>query len=287
MTMKKLFALALVALVSVGVVAYAQSPGTPVGIAVADDTSIAALVRYVGSNSSATVAVAANGDLTFEVGGSAYTGFECPVSGALGGIIDVSDAACNTLGEVIDTINGNCTGCSSDFRAVLIDGLRTDSSNDSLLTFGTTQVTRTDGYPLYFDTDTVIFAASYAILPNRTNIAGFLGGPATGRKLLENPYNGQQAFLRWFEAKSTYGSGTSDLYVYSVKASNKPAGAETVTTLWGPEAMAATTVNKQFTYWQTNMLPGRKNEKLIVRVKNSAAMASTAGFAAGEVKSSY
>lgn len=259
----------------------AQSAPTPTFAAVSDDTAIGMLVRYVGSASSATVAVSAGGDITFQVSAAAYTGFECPVSGALGGIIDVSDAACDTLGEVVDIINAS----GSDFRAVLIDGLRSDSSNDTLLTFSATQVTRRDGYPLYLDTDVALFD-SRALVPNRTDISGYLGGPPN-HYLLQNPYSwGPTArpYLRWYEAKSTYGSGTSLAYVYSVKAVNKAAGSETVTTLWGPEAGGATTATKQFSYWQTNNLPGRPYEKLMVRLVNSAAMASTGGFASGEIR---
>lgn len=276
--MKKILALAFVAVAAA--LAFAQQP---VAVSLSDDTGIAMLVRYVGSNSSATVAVdASTGDLTFEVGGAAYTGFECPVSGSLGGIIDVSNASCNTMGEVVDTINGNCTGCSSDFRAVLIDSLRTDTSIDTLVTIGTTQVTRTDGLQLNIDTSEALIA-SYALVPNRTNIAGYLGGPPSYR-LLENPYGGLWLNLQWFEGYSTYATGTSVFNAYSVRPSNKPAGSETVTTLWGPEAMGATATNKQFTYWQTNNLPGRRNEKLIVRVTNSSTPSSTAGFGLAVLK---
>jgi hypothetical protein len=275
--MKKIIALAISALALVGIYAYAASP---VAVALTDDAGIAMLVRYVGSNTSATVAVAAGGDITFQVGGTAYAGFECPVSGALGGIIDVSDAACNTMGEVVDIINGNCTGCSSDFRAVLIDSLRTDSSDDSIVTIGATQVTRSDGLELNIDTSTAL-VESRALVQNRNNIAGYLGGPPNFR-LLENPFGGQTTSLKWFEGYSTYGSGTSLFTVESVKPSNKTAGSEVVTRLWGPEAMGATTVNKQFTYWQALPLPGRPNEKLIVRVTNSAALASTGGYAVAE-----
>lgn len=271
------------ALVTLTAPAFAQ---VPVGLPIADDTGIAMLVRYVGSATSATVAVdAGTGDLTFQVSAAAYTGFECPVSGALGGVIDVSDAACNTLGEVVDTINGNCTGCSSDFRAVLIDSLRTDLSTDTLVTIGATQVTRTDGLQLNIDTS-VALLDSRALVPNRTDISGYLGGAAQGFRLLENPNMGQWPFLRWFEGYSTYGAGTSLFSAYSVKPSNKKAGAETVTQIWGPEAMGATTANKQFTYWQNNLLPGRKDTKIVVRFVNSTAMASTGGFASGEVRSS-
>ena len=269
----------VVALAAIVAMSYAA---TPVVVTLAEDGGIAMLVRYVGSATSATVAVdAGTGDLTFQTSAAAYTGFECPVSAPLGGVIDVSNAACDTMGEVVDTINGNCTGCSSDFRAVLIDSLRTDSSNDTLVTIGATQVTRTDGLPLNIDTS-VALLESRALVPNRSNIAGYLGGPPNYR-LLENPHGGQTVNLQWFEGYSTYGSGTSNFYVYSVKPSNKTAGASTVTQLWGPEVMGNSATNKQFTYWQTNNLPGRPNEKLIVRVVNSAAMGTSAGFALGQL----
>lgn len=273
--MKKLIALGVLALAAI---AYAQ---TPVAVSVSDDTGIAALVRYVGSNSSATVAVAANGDLTFQVGGAAYSGFECPVSGGLGGIIDVSDAACNTLGEVIDTINGNCTGCSSDFRAVLVDSLRTDSSNDTLVTFSATETTLTKGVQLNIDTD-VALLDSRALVLNRTDISGYLGGPPNFR-LLENPNGGTNPSLRYYSITSTYGSGTSTSTIYSVKVSNKTAGSETATVLYGPQAAGATTVAKNFDFL-VQPIAGRPHEKIVVRTVNSAAMASTSGFGAAELR---
>jgi len=270
----KLFALAILALFVVPTASAQQ----PVSIAIADDTSIAMLVRYVGANTSADVAVETDGNLTFRVAATAYDGFECPVSGALGGVIDVSDAACNTMGEVVDTINGS----GSDFRAVLVDSYRAEVSTDAMVTFSATEVTRTDGLQLNIDTD-VIFTLSYALIPVRNDISVFLGGPPNYR-LLENPFGGMWASLQWLEGASTYGSGTSNWYVYSVKPSNKASGSETVTTLWGPEAGAATTVTKQLSQFQTNMLPGRFHEKMIVHLVNSAAMASTSGFALAQLK---
>lgn len=275
----KIIALGL-ALAALGLVGHAQTI-TPVSVSVADDTGIAFLVRYVGSGTSATIAANQSADtITFQVAAAAYTGFECPVSGALGGIIDTTNAACNTLGEVIDTINGNCTGCSSDFRAVLIDGLRTDASQDTLLDVGATQVTRTDGLQINFDTSTS-FIDSRALVANRTNIAGYLGGPPNYR-LLENPYAGTQPFLRYYSFTSTYGSGTSLFTAWSVKPSNKVAGSEVVTSLFGPQASGATTVAKNWDFL-SQPLSGRPNEKLIVRTVNSAAMASTTGFGVAEL----
>ena len=246
------------------------------------DVGVAVLVRYVGTNSSATVAVVQGGAMTFQVGGVAYTGFECPVSGALGGIIDTGQTACDTLGEVVDSINGNCTGCSSDFRAVIVDGLRTDSSA-FLLARSTSQVTLAGGVPLYQDTSANFdVGETRAVIPPncRTDIRCFMSPQG---KLLENPSGGTQTFVNWIEGYSTYGSGTSTLNVYSVKASNKTAGAETVTTLWS-EAMGVTATNKQFSQFQYVPLYSRPHEKMVVRISNSAAQATVRLLVSGQQK---
>jgi hypothetical protein len=287
--MKKFWALTLAVFAVYAGVTYktvnvVQAQGTSLSYAITDDTGIAMLVRYVGSNTSATVAVdAGTGDLTFQVGGSAVTTFECPVSGALGGIIDVSNAACDTMGEVVDTINGNCSTCTApgDFRAVLVDSLRSDTSTDAIVTIGATQVTRTDGLQLNIDTSTV-FLDSRALVPNRTNIAGYLGGPPN-YPLLENPFGGLQANVRYYSVTSTYGSGTSLVSFVAVKPSNKSAGSETTRNLYGPQAAGATTVAANFDFL-TAPLQARRGEKILARTVNSAAMASTAGFVTGNLQ---
>lgn len=110
--------------------AHAQSPylGIPsrnyvANINTALDAGAIFAIKYVCTGAAPTVAVEADSNLTFQVGGAAYTGFECPVAGALGGVIDVSDAACNTAGEVIDVINSDVNGC---FKAVILNGLRSE-----------------------------------------------------------------------------------------------------------------------------------------------------------------
>ena len=263
---------------------FAQQPVTQ--YVSADDLSVAMLVRYypgVSTNTSATFADVQGTSLTFQVAAAAYTGFECPVSGALGGIIDETNAACNTMGEIVDVINGTAESFASGFfRAVLVDALRSDSADD-LLADGGTQVTRSDGLPVFFDTSAnFAVGEGRALLPAgcRTNIRCF----ATPQgKLIENPYGGQQTTATWVEGYSTYGAGTSNLNIYSVKASNKAAGAETVTTMWN-EAMGATTANKQFTQFQYVPILGRFHEKVVVRITNSSAQATVRLLAAGYQK---
>jgi hypothetical protein len=255
---------------------------TPVAaVASADDTDIAFLVRYVGAENSATVAVAVAGQLTFQVGGAAYTGFECPVAGALGGIIDTTNAACNTIQEVVDTINGNCTGCASDFRAVTVDALGTDSSDNTLLTIGATQVTRSDGLPIYYESAQVDFATR--ALTNCRTIDCF--GVSPRGSINENPFGGTQTFLQWINGSLTFdGGGVSTFTVYSVKSSNKTAGKETVTTLWSG-AGAATTVLKEISAFQNVPLIGRPHEKIIVRMTGSGVTSTMRMLAYGRIDS--
>lgn len=279
--MRKLTLFAILAVLLATVPVFAQEPVNQ--YISSDDGSIALLIKYypgVSTNTSATVASTVNTNLTFQVAAAAYTGFECPVSGALGGIIDVTNGDCNTLGEVVDTINGTAASFASGFfRAVIVDGLRSDSSA-TLLTAGATQVTRSDGLPVYFDTS-ANFAAGEGRALVTSNCRDDISCWVTPQgKLIENPFGGTRSKLTWAEGYSTYGSGTSILTIYSVKMSQKPSGAETVTTLWS-EAMGATTVNKQFTQFQYVPVIGKPNEKLVVRIVNSAAQATVVMLAAG------
>lgn len=257
--------------------------GQPSGKAyVADDTNIAILVKYVGTSTSGKVAVAAGGDLTFTSGveGSeaAESTFECPVSGGLGGVIDVSDSACNTLGEVVDTINGSCTGCSStNWRAVIVDGLRSDSSNDTIVTISATAATAAGGLALNTDTD-VAFTDTLALTTCRDMTCGYItprGNSAPA--LVENPWKGSRSVLWQSIYTSTYGSGTSTFQIFDVcNIKNKVGtnGSETSTQRYST-AGGATTVAATFDF-STFGFFGSNDCKLLIRLNNSAAAASIA-----------
>lgn len=253
--------------------------GAQVGGSVSDDLDVALLIRYTGGSTgsaSGTVAVAAGGDFTFLQGASgseaADTTFECPVSGALGGLIDVSDAACDTLGEVADIINA-----SSDWVAVIIDGLRSDSSNDSLATLSAVAATTPGGIKVLWDTDTIAFNLTIALTDLRTLPPYMING-VRGTLLKVNPFSGRRRGVLFPEpyAISTFASGTSTLIVYSVKTTYHPttgAGTEVVTELFRA-AGGATTVAKSFAGIPDWGLFGKYGEKLLVRLDNSAVNAS-------------
>lgn len=280
---------AMVALLATPTFAQAKVPaGNVLG---ADDTDVAILVKHLGSSAEAAgeVAVAAGGDITFTASTVAVDDFECPISGALGGVIDVSDAACDTIGEVVDIINGNCTGCvKGNWVAVILDGQRGDSSNNSLLTISATGADAKGGLELKWDTDTVGFTSSIAIVPvEARSIEFYLGGLGSSRTLKSNPFANTQAQLLQANATSTYGSGTSIYYVRSIavaNAANNGLNTETAHPIYA-EVGGATTANKLFGgtmgFGGYGGLWGRKGEKLLARLVNSAASASTFHAATG------
>jgi len=231
------------------------------------------LLKYVGTANSATVAVAAGGDMTFEVSAVADTTVNTT------GSIDLSTPAgtVDTYGELVDIINA-----SANWTAVLVDVLRSDSTDNTLAEQATIQGTKAEGVPLYFDS---AVAASYhagrALLPTgmQTDIRPWISRKS-GRPL-ENPFAGKQIDVRWVEGSSTFAT-TGTFNIYSVKPSNKkPGSAETVTTLWS-EATGASAANKQLTQFQYFGVLGRINEKVIVRITDTGASSTFVLHAYGQ-----
>jgi hypothetical protein len=168
--MRKLFA--VLALVFAANIASAQAVAPffpakvqPLSVAkTAADNTPALVIKYyppaqgnsaVASNFTGTTTVAtAATSLTFVVNGAAYTGFEAPVSGALGGVITMSDASADTLGEVVDVINSTPTNFATGyFRAVIAAGLRSDVMSTLALVADAadTDVTSATGEVIYWD----------------------------------------------------------------------------------------------------------------------------------------
>ena len=242
----------------------------------ADDSAIALLVKYKGSgtSNSGLVAVAAGGDLTFTQGvaasEAATTEFECPVSGALGGVIDVSDAACNTLGEVADIINA-----STSWRAVIVDGLRADSSNDTLVTISATSAATAAGLQLKADTD-VALTETRLLSPHRTDIRDYLN---PNFSLRENIHAGSRAVLLRWTSTNTFGSGTSAMQV--IQANSNPRDRTETTSILLSEASGATTVAKTLLDGNDYGILGAKDNRLLIRVNNSAALATVLSYPYG------
>lgn len=213
-------------------------------VVTAIDTDVALYVGMVGGGwtSSATLAVEADGNLTFVYNGAAYTGFECPVSGALGGVIDVSDAACNTLGEVVDIINADTTGV---FRAAIASGLRADSSNDSFLALSATDaVENVGGVAINWDSST-LFHANASLLPQGQ--AGGLRNWVPKKKILANPFADYDTILLYASENITSSGTVGNFTAYCVVENyvdGQSTSSETVRTMYYETGGATTATGK-------------------------------------------
>ena len=212
-----------------------------------DDTDEVLIIRYIGAavDGAVTVAVAdATGDISFVVDGAADT------TVATTGTIDVSDAAYNTFGEVVDAINA-----SPNWKAYIKDGLRSETSTDALLTFAAANA-KTADIVCYGDTSVKLsmdcaltlekFNSLDEIASNLPNVAKVFGITAT----------------------STYASGTSKIQIYSVDMD----GTETkiYEVAGGATTVAGSTTSTSG--WKPTNLDC--SYKLVARLINSAAMAS-------------
>jgi hypothetical protein len=230
------------------------------------------------STSATTVAVEADGNLTFLVNGAAYAGFECPVSGALGGVLDVSDAECNTAGEIVDIINSSkITNSQGYFRAALAASLRSDvmSTQAVLADAADTEVTTPTGEIVYWDSSAL---DDEEVIMWDMNIGS---RNAIGPKgLPKNPNDNKMTFVQFYGEKLTNAGTLSAATCYAVKenyisglgcnsASDCGQGSEDVRTIY-TEAAGATTV-------QANSLAEfpygfyARDEKVFCRVTASAA----------------
>lgn len=269
----KLFALLVILVASP---AFAQNP---VSTQLASDTAgtVAALIKYIGTGSAATIEVDnATGDIEFEIADVSDVLNVDPSAVCAGGVansLDVSDAQCDTFGEVADLINA-----STHWRMVLVSALRSDSTNNTLATLAESQATRTDGLTLFLDSAVADWAGN-ALVPADClrNIRCYM--TPTG-KLLENPFAGKRIALRYFAGLSTFDT-SSTFNVYSVKVSNKAAGSESALRVF-QSVTGASTVNAVAQALANAPIWGRANDKMIVRIESTAATSAFTVQASGE-----
>lgn len=249
--------------------------GNPVLIGVgADDTDEALLIKYVGTNANGgTVTVAANGNITLAQGAVGSSTADASVTCGAGGngVIVVANAACDTFGEVVDVINA-----TSNWRAVIIDGLRSDSSNDTLNALSETAANSQDGLLLKWDTD-VAKTSSRLVAPPEARKFGFYF--VNRKDFVANPFAQLKTILFLAKMVSTYASGTSVWSLNCAVPVYKAAGQESNVTSYSANS-AATTVEKVFDFSGFGLMCPQ-GARMVSRLTNSAAMASTAHFVAG------
>lgn len=259
------------------------------------DLDVALYVKYVGTaapSTTTTVAVASNGDITLTVAGTDDVSVRCPFGGTAG-IIDVSDAECNTFGEVIDAINR-----SGNWIAAPRTVLRSDSSDDTLATLSaSTNVLNVGGAGLLRDTDVAKnFTVALNTKGNGNDIRDFVSGTSgtQASSLRGNPLKESRQKLFGITANATFGSGTNTITVYGVARDfNVPKGtsviaptaaatavySEVVRTIW-TEAGAATTVEFTRRFFEVDGLDGNPGEQILVREATSASSTPSAGYLA-------
>jgi hypothetical protein len=278
------FLLAVAALPAFGQVTYNYTlprSSSSIAHAIAEDGDTGLVCKYIGTSACAAVAVASDGNLTFTDGAcgaeAATDTFECPVSGGLGGVIDVSDSDCDTVGELVDIVNA-----ASDWRCLPYESLRADSSNDTLVTISATQATGPSGLALKIDSS-VALTQTIAVAPTSNATWQFLSLGPQSTSFKSNPWLNSQALLTGTQSLTTYGSGTSLVSVVGVLRNQAAAGSETSITVWPSMVNGATTVRKVFgtcdtpatgceTAWGPSGLVCPLGYQCLVRVTNSAAL---------------
>lgn len=226
----------------------------------ADDVCKALEIEYIGDEDSGVVTVESDGNLTMKHGDlaseAADTTIQLPATTAgTAGVIDVSDASANTLGEVVDHINA-----SANWRARIVDGLRTDSANDTFLAAAEASASGTSPLTVYFDTDVALHTSKMLTLAT-------LDDPGADIRAIHRLYNAN--------GYSTYGSGTSTFQVYSV-ITDQFGVVISETPIWS-EAAGATATAKDFSIDDGSSIKPANRElgyRLLVRIANSALMAS-------------
>jgi hypothetical protein len=250
--------------------------GDPVGGALtAVSTDTALVVKYIGGLSGGgEVAVAAGGDITLTIGTVADTTTECPVSGAYAGVIDVSDASCNTLGEVCDAIN-----FSANWRCAIVNGLRSDSSDDTLVTISASTADSKDGLALKRDT-AVALAMYQSLIPSESIQSFIINGQSTPG-VVPNPFAQHRTAITGGTATVTTG-GAATIALYGVTSNYAKGalnaagtgfvgGSETVRTIFSIPG-AATTVEKELAFLSRAPVVSKKGEKLVLKVSATSSL---------------
>jgi len=224
------------------------APKQTVSRHVVDDGPVSLVIMYIGSQVSATVTVA-SGDITFKHGAAAAEAVDATIDsgGDDDGVIDVSDTTADTLGEVVDLING-----SANWKAYIKDGIRADASAGLLARSETTLTPNVTETPLYSDTSTDLELSIR--IGSRTKVNG-------------TEENSAAELLRVIST-NTFGSGTSLIQVYEVDEIKK-----TETKIF-EAAGNATTIKQDLDLIKDGvggLAVSRTGMHLVVRMKGSAA----------------
>lgn len=245
------------------------------------------ILKYIGPQACASVAVGAGGDITFLSGTCgalvADTTLECPVSGALGGVFDLSTpaAGCDTWGEVTDLINA-----SGSWMFIPIGVLRSDATDNVAITLSETQnVMAAKGVALLKD-DTVALNVTIQLGGSDDDIQTYTKQQGASHNHTFNVNNWANTSTRVIDVVGTVTTaGAATVAIICSKSTFAPqtgAWTETARTIFS-QAGGASTVEFTKTYPYLECDPG---EKLLVRESATSTLTAATVFAAGSTRQS-
>ena len=151
----------------------------------ADDSSVAFIIKYVGTSASGKVTVA-SGDIQLTHGAVGSEAADSSVGSNTAGSVDISDSDEDTVAEALSLINQ-----SSNWIAVAVDCVGSDTIGTSalLVTMAATQAKTAKGVQVKFDT-TAKLADSVLVAPAalRTDIRPYQATATTVDNML--PFRG-------------------------------------------------------------------------------------------------
>ncbi len=210
-------------------------------------TDVGIYIKYIGTAAGvATVAVdAATGDVALvangavDVGasGTVDTGAVC--AGGVANSLDVSDAQCDTVGELVDIIN-----VSSNWLAVPHAMLRSDTTINTLITLSATDAKSPKGLGLLKDT-VVTLNMTNVVFPKDPGGAarGMLWYTSAKNSITQNPFEDTDTVLLYAAETITTTDNAANLFtVYCVVPNfvNRGASTEAANVIY-QEAGALTT----------------------------------------------
>ena len=230
---------------------------SPVCWGVTDCLDVAMRIKYVGSQEAATVEVEAVWrDLVFQHGDVGATSSDYGVEGT--GTIDV-DAL--TVGEVVDIINA-----TDNWRAVMVDSLRTDSTNFAFVEQLPTDAKVPGGLTLLWDTGGSRPSLTRLIAPEsiRDHIEVYFDSDGKVNPML--PFIGTKGSVHYMYGGGVYKQGYCRVRLYSEDAAGN------LIVEYQKEALADGLYGALLV--DSGVFSGRTGERAIARLENEATIAS-------------
>lgn len=245
------------------------NPASGSTTSVTSTDNVCILTRYVGAGAGKqTVEVAAGGDITYKLAtvADATTG-----SPSLNGIFDLSTpaAAVDTYGELVSLIN--TTG--SNWKAVLVNCLAADTTDNTLVTLAATDATTPKGVALYRDNTVSLTSLVSALPPGAdTDIRFWTTGTSVNTRINPNPFGNFQTFVQAIHEKITSSGTVGQFRILGITPTYSSTGvySEVVRVIFSTLGGATTVDNNQS--FDGFPIVGAPNEKLAADITTGTAL---------------